>query len=262
RCIVERSARGDGMKARSGWWTMALGGLALAGCASLRSPQPVAEPAGFDAADTHTTATFLEVAAIREDTADWDGALAKLDKALALQPRSRTAALRRAQLLLLAADANGDTPALDEIRAALAQAAETEDAELLLTRAWLDTVEGRDDAALADVQRATDAAPDDARVQWMAARLLARHGGAEGGVTAADRAMERDPRSHAAQRERARARLRTGEFEGSITDLGAQLRAHPDDQEARELQGETFWRLANYPAAMHAYESIPADRRT
>ncbi len=235
--------------------------LGLPGCAQLGAAHTPAAVAPLDAADTATTRGYLEVAALREDEADWSGALAKVDKALALQPRSRTALLRRAELLLVTAQAAGSTEGVEDAKAILAGMPAGDDADLALARAWLDAVEGRTDAAVAAAQRAADAAPDDARTQWMAARLLDVQGDGKAALAPADRAVERDPRSHAARRERARAHLRTGDFDVAIPELGDQLRAHPRDYEARALEGETLWRLGNHASAEHSFESIPAGER-
>lgn len=236
--------------------------VALAGCTSFgpRS-DPGTTPLPLDESDTATTQSFLEVAEIREDAGDWNGALGRVDKALALQPRSRTALLRRAQIVLVAADANGDVAELEDVRTILADAQGGDDAEFLLAQAWLDTAEGRDDAARAATQRASDAGPDSARVQWMAARLFRLHGDPAQALAAADRAVSTDARSHAAKRERAHARLATGAFEEALVDVGAQVRAHPDDVEARALEGEIYWRTGNFSVARRAYEAIPPERR-
>ena len=237
----------------------AVGGLV--GCASLLGSSESVAPPPLETTDSVTTRTFLEVAAIREDASDWNGALGRIDKALALQPRSRTALLRRAQLVGVAADADGTAPDLEDVRGILAEAQGGDDAELLLAQAWLDTSEGRIDAARAGAQRAADAGSDSARVQWMAARLFARAGDTSESLAAAERAVALDPRMHAAQRERARARLRSGDFENALIDVGTQLRAHPDDLETHQIEGEIYWRLGSFANARDAYESIPASRR-
>jgi len=250
------------MKAPGSWRRSALAtglALGLSACALLQKPP--AGPPPLDAADTATTRTYLEIAMLREDEADWNGALAKVDKALALQPASRTALLRRAQLLLLVAQAGKPAEGVEEAKAILARVPAGDDAERALAQAWLDLVEGRTDAAIDGARRAADAAPDDARAQWMAARLFDAVGDASDSLVAADRAVERDPRSHAARRERARAHLRTGDFEEAIHDFTDQLRAHPRDYEARALEGETAWRLGNHSSAEHSFESIPPSVR-
>ncbi|RIK99782.1 MAG: hypothetical protein DCC71_19825, partial [Proteobacteria bacterium] len=147
----------------------------LAGCAALPlgSPQPPAEPPPLDAADTNATRTYLGLAAVRENGADWAGALDRIDKALAQQPASRSALLRRAQILLISG-----APDLDKPREILTRAGD-EGGDALVARAWLEWAEGAHEAALATAQRAAEAGADDARVQWLAARLLGEHGSPE-----------------------------------------------------------------------------------
>ena len=247
--------------ARSASWIVS---LALAGCAALAPtprPTPAApsgEPAPLDASDTKTTRTFLDLAAIREDAGDWDGALARVDKALAYQPRSRSALLRRAQILLLGASERED---LEEPREILERVGEPQDGELIVARAWLASAEGEREAAVAGAHDALAGGADSARVQWLAARLLTAQGEAAAANDAADRALALDPGSGAARRERARARLRRADVTEAILDLGDHFRRHGDDAEARALEGELFHRIGDSASARHAYERIPAARR-
>jgi predicted Zn-dependent protease len=235
--------------------------LVLGGCAALDippapAPAPEAgEPAALDASDTRTTTTYLEVAELREDAGDWSGALARVDKALAYQPRSRTALLRRAQLLLLG---GGD---IEEAREIVARAGESEDAELLVTRAWLAHAGGRGDAAVAGAHDALAGAGDSARVHWLAARLLVAHGESAAASDAASRALALDPGPGAALRERAHAQIRRADFVAATLDLGDQLRRFGDDPEARALEAELFLRMGAFGPARQALERIPAARR-
>jgi tetratricopeptide (TPR) repeat protein len=230
--------------------------VACAGFPMRRSAEPEAEAIVFDAADSNTTRTYLALAAMREDSADWTGALARVDKALAHQPRSRGALLRRAELLALATPDSD----LDEVREILA-AAEDEDAEALAARGLLAAAEGDGDAAAENARRAGDAGADATRVYWIAARLLTLHGDANAALPLAERAVELDAKSGAARRERARARLRSGDFDGTRDDLELQIRVHPEDAESRGIQADLLRRVGADDFARDALEAIAASRR-
>lgn len=230
--------------------------VACAGLSAQRSAAPEGEAIVFDEADTNTTRTYLELAAMREDSSDWSEALERVDKALAHQPRSRGALLRRAELLALSApDAD-----LDEAREILS-AADPADAEALAAQGLLAAADGDPAAAVAHAQRAADSSGDAARVQWLAARILTLHGDAHAALPLAEQAARLDAKSGAALRERARARLRSGDFDGAKRDLEAQLRAHPDDAEARGIQADLLRRVGGEELALEALESIPLSRR-
>lgn len=231
-------------------------GVGCAGLSATRPVDPALETIAFDAADSNTTTTYLELVAMREDAADWSGALERVDKALTYQPRSRGALLRRAELLLLAAPGTD----LDETREILA-AAEADDAEALMVQALLAVAEGDSATAVARAREAADAGGDTARIQWLAARVLALRGDAHAALPLAERAVELDPKSGAALRERARARLRSGDFSGTKSDLAAQLRVHPDDAESRVILADLLRRAGGEELAQESLESIPAARR-
>lgn len=229
------------------------------GCAALpggRPDEPVAGAIVFDATDSKTTQTYLVLAAMREDSADWQGALSRVDKALAHQPRSRSALLRRAELLLLSSSGTDH----DEAREVLA-AAEADDTEAIAAQALLAAADGDAAAAIERALQAGETSDAGGRAQWLAARVLSLHGDAHAALPLAERAVEQDERSGAARRERARARLRSGDFDGAKQDLDAQLRAHPDDAESRVIQADLLRRVGGADLARETLESIAPARR-
>jgi tetratricopeptide (TPR) repeat protein len=241
-------------------------GTALLGCADLASldwagTRSKPEVVVLDETDTQTTRTFLQLATLRENAGDWSGALDKVDKALMHQPHSRAALARRAQLLLLTAEPAA--PDLEEPREILALFPPDEsDPDLRLARGWLALREGSDDAAIAGAHAAAAAAPDAARAQWMAARLLNETLETQAALERSKRALEIEPGSGAALREHARASLRLTDFESALVDLGTQLRRHGGDVETRAIESELYRRLGDEERARRALESIPAARRS
>ena len=189
-------------------------GIAAAGCASPSRQAPAAAP-GAEAADSAGARVYLSLADRREDGADWVGALAVVDKALAQNPGSPALLLRRAQLLMLRAN-DEDAPALrEDARAILAGLGDASDAESRATVAWLDFEDGRRDDALAAVHAAADADPESARLQLILSQLLYRNGDYGGAKRAAERArrvgaaLQRgaaSARPHAARHRRPRRR--------------------------------------------------------
>jgi tetratricopeptide (TPR) repeat protein len=245
------------------WRAFAVAALAVAvaGCASLRSTPPPPAPPPLDTTDSGSARTYLSLAELREDGADWVGAQAVVDKALAQQPASRALLLRRAELLLQRAE-DEDAPELrEQARAILARFTATSDAESRAASAWLDFDDGRRDDALAAVHAAADTDPASARVQRILAHLLFRNGDYRGARNAAERAVELAPRSGAALRLRARTRVAVADIAGGSADAREVLRMHRDDPEASAILADALLRQANTRAAHSTLAGVPRERR-
>ena len=235
--------------------------LAVAGCASLRStpPPPVLPP--LDTTDSGFVRTHLSLAELREDGADWIGAQAVVDKALAQQPASHALLLRCAELLLQRAE-DEDAPELrEQARAILARFSDASDAEARAASAWLDFDDGRRDDALAAAHAAADADPASPRVQRILAHLLFRNGDYRGARSAAERAVELAPHSGAALRLRARTRVAIADVGGCSTDAREVLRMYRDDPEASVILADAFLRQSNTKAAQSTLAAVPRERR-
>ena len=233
--------------------------LALTACAALRSTPPAPEP-GFDAAESGAARTFLALSALREDKTDLAGALAATDKALAQQPRSRAAALRRAELLLALDHRDGAGARTQEARAILARA--SDDKTSLPAQARLAWNEGHRDDATALLQRAADAEPGSAHVQCLLAELLLEQGDAKGAVAAAERALAIDPQSLSAHRARARARLALADAQGAADDAHRVVRASPDEADGRQLLADALDLQGKLAESIDTLEMLPARERT
>ena len=234
--------------------------LALSACAYFQKPPPPAP--GFDASESGAAKTFLALSAMREDKGDLAGALQVVDKALANQPHSRAAALRRAELLLaLDRRAHSSTHAPEAreiIDRAAAAAPGADDPNLVMAQARLAWNEGRRDDAIA-MLRGADALP---AAQCMLAAILLEQGDAPGALAAAERALQLDPASISAHRERARTRLALADAAGAADDAHEALRASPDEADARILLAGALERQGRGADAIRALEVLPADGRT
>jgi tetratricopeptide (TPR) repeat protein len=235
--------------------------VAVAGCASLRSTPPPPAPPPLDTTESGSARTYLSLAELREGGADWVGAQAVVDKALAQQPASRALLLRRAELLLQRAE-DEDAPELrEQARAILERFTETSDAESRAVSAWLDFDDGRRDDALAAVHAAADTDPTSSRVQQILAHLLFRNGDYRGARNAAERTVELAPRSGAALRLRARTRVAVADVTGGSADAREVLRMHRDDPEASAILADALLRQADTKAAQRTLAGVPRERR-
>ena len=233
--------------------------LALTACSVLGSKPPPAQP-GFDPAESGATRTYLSISALREDKTDLAGALAAADKAHDAQPRSREAALRRAELLLALDHRDGVGPRTQEAREILAHAAD--DSTSLPAQARLAWNDGHLDDAAALLQRAAEAKPDVAHPQCLLAELRVEQGDADGARTAAERALAVDAHATCARRARARARLALGDAHGAVEDARAVLRASTDEVEARLILAEAYDVQGQVQPSISALEVVPARQRT
>jgi Flp pilus assembly protein TadD len=247
----------------SAWRALVVAALAVAvaGCASLRSTPPPPAPPPLDTTDSGSARTYLSLADSREDGANWVGALAVVDKALAQQPASHALLLRRAELLLQRAE-DEDAPELrEQARAILARFTETSDAESRAASAWLDFGDGRRDEALAAAHAAADAEPASPRVQRILAHLLFRNGDYRGARSAAERAVELAPRSGAALRLRARTRVAVADVSGGAADAREALRMHRGDPDASAILADALLRQADTEAAQSTLAGVSRERR-
>ena len=236
--------------------------LALCACTALQ-PKPSRGPEpGFDAAESGAVRTFLALSATREERTDLAGALAAADKALAQQPRSRAAALRRAELLLALDRREGTDARREEARAIIARAAQADDPTSLPAQARLAWNEARLDDAATLLRRAADAQPPSSHPQRLLAELLLEQGDAAGALAAAERALEVEPLSISARRVRARARLARGDAPGAGDDARAVLRASPDEVDARVLLADALDQQGRLEESIAALEALPARQRT
>ncbi len=236
--------------------------VAAASCASLRSTPPPPALPPLDTTDSGSARTYLSLADLREDGADWTGAQAVVEKALAKQPASHALLLRRAELLLQRAE-DEDAPDLrEQARAILARFTETSDAESRAASAWLDFDDGRRDDALAAAHAAADADPASPRVQRILTHLLFCNGDYRGATSAAERAVELAPRSGAALRLRARTRVAVADVSGGSADAREALRMHRDDPEASAILADALLRQSDTKSAQRTLEGVPHERRT
>jgi len=232
-------------------------GLSLSACAVLSPKRPAPAP-GFDAAETGASRTFLALSALREDKSDLPGALAAADKALAQQPRSRTAALRRAELLFALDHQAGANARSQEAREILDRAGAPDDANALVAQARLAWNEGRRDDALGLLRRAADADPHVPHPQCLIAVLVIEGGDAKGALAAAERALDVDSSSLCARRERARARLVLGNFRGAIEDARGVLRESGSEVDGRVLLANALERDGRTDDALRELAVLPA----
>jgi tetratricopeptide (TPR) repeat protein len=238
--------------------------VAVAGCAGMPSfhhAPPPPSPTAFDPSDSGAVVTFLSIASLREEGADWTGALEVTDKALAAQPNSRAALLRRAQVLLRLDESTGVTAWRDQARTILARFTDDPAPDARLTRAWLDLRDGSRDAAIAAAHAAGDDGADDARLQGLLAHVLDEAGDFQGSLDAADTAVRLDPSLEMARRERARARLALADFAGAEDDASHVLSVQHDDPESAAILAESRIRRGDHDAARHALEMIREERR-
>ncbi|MDJ0866804.1 MAG: tetratricopeptide repeat protein [Myxococcota bacterium] len=241
---------------------LALAALLVLGPGLLCSSPPPPPPTGLEDTETRAVAVYLTLADARENRGDLDGALAAVDKALASQPRSRRALLRRAELLVLLADRDGDPQRLDEARTQLAQALDPDDPESLYVQARLSAAEQRWNDALDALERALEVRPEWPRALRALGLVRWQLGDAAGALEAFERALEIKPSYWPARRERARVRLAHGEIETALPDVREALRMDRDDEVLREELAFAQVQLGRYDDAMRTFAAIPDTERS
>lgn len=207
--------------------------------------------------------TWLVLSAFRSRKGDLAGALAAAEDALKRNPESKTARLRKAELLLDMGYREGSKEKIAEGRsitdAVLAKEAGNPDA--LFVKAKIDLAEGRNEDAVTVLRRALDAKPDWAQAHLLLGSALFLQNDRNGARTEVARAVELEPDLAEARKLLARIHAASGQFDLAVEEGRKYLVARPKDAEARLQLAQSIVRLGKPQDAMIELEKIPEKDR-
>lgn len=179
--------------------------------------------------------TWLVLSAHRSRKGDLAGALAATESALEKSAESRTAKLRKAELLLDMGYREGSKEKIAAGRsitdAVLAKEPANPDA--LFVKSKIDMAEGRIDDAVTALRRAMEAKPDWAQAHFLLGSALFLKGDANGARTEVARAVEIEPDLAEGRKLLARIQASLGSFDLAAEEGRKYLEARPGDAEAR-----------------------------
>lgn len=187
---------------RKSGWTAILAIALLAGCVS--RPDTPQEQA----------LALLDSAAAKQNNDDITGAMADLNKALALDPQLTHALVRRGSLHFQEGD---NEAALADFEKALAQ--DDNNPAAYFGRAMLREEEGNNSGALEDLSTAISIAPKMAQLYVARGTLISREGLLRPGIEDFSKAIELQPEYFGAYMRRAYAYKALGERERAMRDL-------------------------------------------
>jgi tetratricopeptide (TPR) repeat protein len=206
----------------------------------------------------------LQYAAARFATGQLESAAVQLERATRLVPQSQEAWKLRGDVLI-------ESGRLDEARAAFARAHELAEAEharsaqhqrqadRLLTEALALKEQGKEEAALASLQKAIELSSEQLRLRLLEIQALSGLGRQTEALTRAEQLVAMFPENPEALYMRGQARLAAGELERAEADLRRVLEAPPEQLEAAALNslvGILLARDAAHPEAEGLLERI------
>ena len=207
--------------------------------------------------------TWLVLSAFRSRKGDLPGALAAAEDALERNPESKTARLRKAELLLDMGYREGSKEKIAQGRsitdAILAKEPGSPDA--LFVKAKIDLAESRNDDAITALRRALEAKPDWGQAHFLLGSALFLQNDRNGAGTEVARAVELEPDLAEARKLLARIRAASGQFDLAVEESRKYLDARPGDAEGRLQLAQSLVRLGKPKDAMAELEKIPEKDR-
>lgn len=206
---------------------------------------------------------FLILSAYRGRNGDAAGALAAAEQALAADPESVPARLRKAELLVDLGVQEASSERLAQGRAivdaVLAKDAEAPEGHFV--RAKLDLAEGKPAEAVSALRRALDKRPDWAQAHFLLASALLVQGDRQQARAEALRAIDLDANFLEARRLIAKIHSALGESDLAMEEARRILRQLPGDHEMRILLAQSLVHQGKLEEARVELEAIPLDSR-
>lgn len=207
--------------------------------------------------------TWLVLSAFRSRKGDFAGALSAAEDALARNPESKTAKLRKAELLLDSGYREGSKEKMAQGRsitdAILAK--EPGNADALFVRAKVDLAENRNEEAITSLRRALEAKPEWGQAHFLLGSALFLQNDRNGAASEVTRAVELEPDLADAHKLLARIRAASGQFDLAVEEGRKYLEARPSDAEGRLQLAQSIVRLGKPNDAMAELEKIPEKDR-
>lgn len=207
---------------------------------------------------------FLSVSNLRGQRGDLEGALEYAEKALAAEPTSVDARLRKAELLVDIGTRNDRPELMDEARAIIDQvlAEDTTSAEGLFVLGKYEIAGENLDAGIEALRGALDARPEWPQAHLVLGSALLLRGELQRARAELARAVELDPGFVEARRLLVKVHADLGEHEYAIENGERYLRARPEDDGTRIIVAQSMVRLGKVAEAIALVEAIPEERRT
>jgi len=194
---------------------------------------------------------------------DVPGALAAATKALEIDPKSKDAKLRVAEILVDVGYRDGDEAKVQEGQQMVEEvlAAGNPSASALMVMAKIDLAQQRIDEAIEGLRSAIELDPNNPQAHFVLGTALSVKG--EGGAARTElaRALEIDPGMLEARRVLARVHAVLGEHEYAIEEGRRYLAANPNSTQTRILLAQSLVILRRMDAALQELNAIPEAER-
>lgn len=206
---------------------------------------------------------YLVLSAYRGRQNDLPGALAAAEQALDVDPESRPAKLRKAELLLDIGYRNDDTAKIAQGRS-IVNAVLSKDPsspEALFVRAKTHLAEAAPAEAITDLRRAIDLKPDWAEAHYMLGSALFVQRDLNAARVEVARALEIDGQMVEARKILARIHAALGDHELAV-EAADKVLEQQEDRTTRLLVAQSLVRLGRNDEAKEILESIPAGEQS
>jgi tetratricopeptide (TPR) repeat protein len=207
--------------------------------------------------------TWLVLSAFRSRQGDLPGALAAAEDAIKRNPDSKTAKLRKAELLLDMGYREGSKEKIAEGRsitdAVLAK--EPGNSDALFVKAKIDLAESRNEDAITALRRALETKPDWAQAHFLLGSALFLQNDRNGARAEVARAVEIEPDLLEARKLLARIQASLGQFDLAAEEGRKFLDAKPKDADARLQLAQALVRLGKPQDALVELDKIDVPDR-
>lgn len=205
---------------------------------------------------------YLILSLYRSRVGDLDGALEAAEKALAVDPNSNAARLRKAELLVDIGSRRKQKELLAEglsmVDVVLAK--DASNPEAMFVKAKVDLAEGRTADSIAALRRALDLRPDWAQAHFLLGSALFLDGDRNGARSELARALEIDASFTEARMVLARVQASLGEQELAVEE-GRRALKEREDASMRILVAQSLARQGKLDEALEELAHVPEDQR-
>ena len=207
---------------------------------------------------------FLVLASYRTRNGDRKAGLEAAEKAVALDPKSSEALLRKAEILVEMGYRDERQGGVEEGSKIVADvlAQEPSNPDALFVDAKIDITRNQLVEAITAVRSALDSRPDWAEAHYVLGAALAARKEYTSARGELGRALDLDPSLAEANQVLAQVHQRLGENEYAVEVGRRYLRQRPDDLKIRLLVAQSLVNLERLDEALAELDSVPADKRT
>jgi tetratricopeptide (TPR) repeat protein len=206
---------------------------------------------------------YLVLSSYRGRNGDYEGSLAAAEKALELDPDSKAAKLRKAEVLQEIGVRDERPDAIEQSRAIVdgVLASEPSDPRALMVDAKLKLGAGQVAAASAALRKGVEASPNWAQGRYMLGSVLVVQQDYSGARTELARALEIDAGLLEAKGVLAQVHFKLGEWDYCVERGREYLREKPEENRIRLLVAQSLLRRGEIDEAQQELEGIPEENR-